>query len=76
MEKKIYIYNFADLKILDQIETCLNPKGFCDSYHSSSSIGLCSLSSHQENNVLACPDAFEGVVNVRFYGNFFHKNVK
>lgn len=27
LEKKIYVYNFSDLKILDQIETCLNPKG-------------------------------------------------
>jgi len=30
--------------------------------------GLCSLSSNKENNVLACPDIYEGIVNVHIYG--------
>ncbi len=27
LENKIYVYNFADLQLLHQIETCPNPKG-------------------------------------------------
>ena len=27
LEKKIFVYNFTDLKLLDQIETCPNPRG-------------------------------------------------
>ncbi|CAD8096398.1 unnamed protein product [Paramecium sonneborni] len=29
LEKKIFVYNFTDLKLLDQIETCPNPRGIC-----------------------------------------------
>jgi WD40 repeat protein len=29
LEFKIYIYNFADLKLIDHIETIANPKGLC-----------------------------------------------
>src|SRR6185312_15752076 len=29
LEYKIYVYNFADLKLLDHIETTANPKGLC-----------------------------------------------
>jgi len=29
LENKIYIYNFGDLKLLDQIDTYLNPSGLC-----------------------------------------------
>lgn len=31
-------------------------------------IGLCSMSSTKENNILACPDTYEGGVNVHIYG--------
>jgi hypothetical protein len=27
LEKKVYVYNFADLQLLHQIETAVNPKG-------------------------------------------------
>lgn len=27
LEKKIFVYNFTDLKLVDQIETCPNPRG-------------------------------------------------
>lgn len=27
LEKKVFVYNFTDLKIIDQIETCPNLKG-------------------------------------------------
>jgi hypothetical protein len=29
LEYKIYVYNFADLKLIDHIETAANPKGLC-----------------------------------------------
>ena len=29
LEHKIYVYNFADLKLLHQIETISNPLGLC-----------------------------------------------
>lgn len=27
LEKKVYIYNFSDLKLLDEFPSCTNPKG-------------------------------------------------
>lgn len=29
LETKVYLYNFADLKLLEHIETCPNPIGLC-----------------------------------------------
>lgn len=44
LENRTYIYNFDDLKLIDAIETCLNPKG------------LVALNPDPENAVLATPD--------------------
>ncbi|KAG8370657.1 hypothetical protein BUALT_Bualt13G0006000 [Buddleja alternifolia] len=30
LEQKVFVYNFADLKLLHQIETIANPKGLCE----------------------------------------------
>lgn len=43
LEYKIYVYNFADLKVLHQIETWRNVKG------------ICGLSQAPNHLVLACP---------------------
>jgi hypothetical protein len=40
---KVYVYNFADLKLIDHIETTNNEKG------------LCALCPYAQNNVLVCP---------------------
>ena len=56
LEKKIYIYNFKDLGLLGNIETCANP------------LGLCSISYEAEETVLACPDKEKGRVRVTIYG--------
>lgn len=55
LEHKIYVYNFADLKLLHQIETIANPKG------------LCALSPASNSTVLACPGLHRGQVRVELY---------
>lgn len=55
LEHKIYVYNFADLKLLHQIETIANPKG------------LCALSPASSPSVLACPGLHGGQVRVEHY---------
>jgi WD40 repeat protein len=52
---KIYVYNFADLKLIDHIETLANPKG------------LCVLCPHNNNTVLVCPGMQKGHVRVELY---------
>ncbi|CAN1791159.1 Autophagy-related protein 18a, partial [Linum perenne] len=43
LEQKIFVYNFADLKLLHQIETISNPKGLrAVSYGSGSLLLVCS----------------------------------
>jgi hypothetical protein len=29
LESRVYVYNFADLRLIDAIDTCNNPKGLC-----------------------------------------------
>jgi len=55
LEHKIYVYNFANLKLVDHIETINNPKG------------LCSLCASPQNNVLVCPGLQQGHVRVELY---------
>lgn len=57
LENKIFVYNFSDLKLIDHIETCVNPKG------------LCSLNDDPDVTRLACPDRTIGYVAVFNYGN-------
>ncbi len=45
---QIYVYNFADLKLLDHIETAPNSKG------------LCALCPYSSNTVLVCPGLQKG----------------
>ena len=49
------MYNFADLKLVDQIDTISNPKG------------LCALSPSGTNNVVACPGRQHGHVHLELY---------
>jgi len=55
LEYKIYVYNFADLKLVDHIETTANPKG------------LCALCPYSSNTVLVCPGLQRGHVRVELY---------
>jgi len=55
LENKVYVYNFVDLKLLHQIETCPNPRG------------LIALSPNANNSVLACPGLKPGCVHVELY---------
>lgn len=55
LEHKIYVYNFADLKLVDHIETTSNPKG------------LCALCPYNSNTVLVCPGLQRGHVRVELY---------
>jgi hypothetical protein len=52
LEHKIYVYNFQNLKMLDVIETCPNPKG------------LIAVSPSKEICVLATPDKTSGSVRI------------
>ncbi|XP_004495714.1 autophagy-related protein 18a [Cicer arietinum] len=54
---KIFVYNFADLKVLHQIETIVNPKGLCEVSHVSGTM------------VLACPGLQKGQVRVEHYAS-------
>ena len=49
-EHKVLVYNFADFKLLHQIETLANPKG------------LVAISSSAESTVLACLGLHTGQV--------------
>lgn len=56
LEARIYVYNFADLRLIDAIDTCFNPKG------------ICALSADPNSlSVLATPDKEKGQVKVSVY---------
>lgn len=55
LEHKIYVYNFADLKLVDHIETMANPHG------------LCSLCPNPQSTVLVCPGLQKGHIRVELY---------
>lgn len=60
MQMKIYVYNFADLTLIDCLDTCNNPNG------------LCALNPDISNNtpaVLALPHTDKGSVKVRSFQN-------
>ncbi|KAK4492578.1 hypothetical protein RD792_003393 [Penstemon davidsonii] len=57
LEQKIFVYNFADLKLLHQIETIANPKG------------LCEVSQVAGSFVLVCPGLQKGQVRVEHYAS-------
>ncbi|KAI3449515.1 hypothetical protein Pfo_006180 [Paulownia fortunei] len=57
LEQKIFVYNFADLKLLHQIETIANPKG------------LCAVSQAAGSFVLVCPGLQKGQVRVEHYAS-------
>eukprot|EP00798_Chlamydomonas_sp_ICE-L_P004834 gene4834-34587_t len=55
LEHKVLVYNFADLKLLSQIETVSNVKG------------LVAVSSVADSTVLACPGLHTGQVRIELY---------
>ena len=55
MEKKIYVYNFTNLTLIDSLDTCSNQ------------LGLVSVSYQPDECVLACPDKEKGKVCVKIY---------
>lgn len=55
--QKIFVYNFADLKLLHQIETVMNEKGLCEVSHGVGSI------------VLVCPGLQKGQVRIEHYAS-------
>jgi WD repeat-containing protein 45 len=55
LESRVYVYNFADLRLIDAIDTCNNPKG------------LCALNPDGPNAVLATPASQKGFVRVALY---------
>ncbi|KAI3741817.1 hypothetical protein L1987_59495 [Smallanthus sonchifolius] len=57
LEQKIFVYNFTDLKLLQQIETFGNPKG------------LCEVSQSSADFVLVCLGLQKGQVRVEHYGS-------
>ncbi|CAH1444217.1 unnamed protein product [Lactuca virosa] len=57
LAQKIYVYNFADLKLLQQIDTFTNPKGLCEVSHLAGSM------------VLVCPGLRKGEIRVEHYSS-------
>jgi WD repeat-containing protein 45 len=55
LESRVYVYNFADLRLIDAIDTCSNPKG------------LCALNPDGKNAVLCTPASQKGFVRVALY---------
>lgn len=55
LERRVYIYNFADLTLVDHIETHENPRG------------LCAVCASPTNNVVACPGVAKGHVRIELY---------
>lgn len=56
LDHKLFVYNFADLKLVQQIETVPNPRG------------LCALSQQQGALILVCPGGQKGQVRLEHYG--------
>ncbi|KAJ9187747.1 hypothetical protein P3X46_003169 [Hevea brasiliensis] len=57
LEQKIFVYNFADLKLLHQIETIANSKGLCAVSHGAGTL------------VLVCPGLQKGQIRVEHYAS-------
>jgi hypothetical protein len=55
LENRVYVYNFADLRLIDAIDTCNNPKG------------LCALNPAGEGAILATPATQKGYVRIAYY---------
>ena len=52
LETKVFVFNLADFRVLEAIETCPNPKG------------LCSMSSLRDNLLLVYPSKKIGFVEI------------
>jgi len=63
LKSKVYVYNFADLQLLHQIETCENPAG------------ICALCPGSERTVLACPAKRSGFVHLEIYDSNTSKEI-
>lgn len=57
LDQKIFVYNFSDLKILNQIETIANPKG------------LCAISQNAASLILVCPGLQKGQIRIEHYAS-------
>ncbi|XP_030532662.1 autophagy-related protein 18a-like [Rhodamnia argentea] len=57
LEQTVFVYNFADMKLLHQIETIANPKG------------LCVVSQTAGSLVLVCPGLQKGQVRIEHYAS-------
>jgi WD40 repeat protein len=56
LENRVYVYNFADLRLIDAIDTCNNPKG------------LCALNPDgKDTAILATPHSQKGYVRIAYY---------
>mmetsp|Transcript_10640 Transcript_10640/g.13890 ORF Transcript_10640/g.13890 Transcript_10640/m.13890 type:complete len:408 (+) Transcript_10640:279-1502(+) len=55
LDRDIYIYNFQDLKLLENRRTIVNPKG------------LCALCPHTNHRVMAFPGKERGLINVELF---------
>lgn len=57
LENRVYVYNFADLRLIDAIDTCNNPKG------------LCALNTANNcDAILATPANQKGFIRIAYYG--------
>lgn len=60
LEDKVFVFNFETLKLIEQVETCLNP------------LGLCSLSTAEKpvQKTIVCLHSDKGNLRILNYGKF------
>lgn len=64
LEQRVYVYNFADLRLIDAIDTCNNPKG------------ICALNPDgKDTAILATPSSQKGYVRIAYYSPSNTNNV-
>lgn len=64
LEQRVYVYNFADLRLIDAIDTCNNPKG------------ICALNPDgKDTAILATPSSQKGYVRIAYYAPSNTNNV-
>lgn len=63
LDLRVFVYNFPDLRLIDAIDTCNNPKG------------LCALNPDGECAILATPTSQKGFVRIALYSPHNTNNI-
>lgn len=64
LEGRVYVYDFANLNLIDQLDTCSNPTGLYVSISRQTQLGLCAISSSSNDIIYACLGEKVGEVRI------------